>query len=113
MTRDQLLALVLSAPGGVDALLRQYDTAETVEMLGCTPGFLERDRAAHNHQKIGTAVRYDVIDILLIKERCRVDPSEAAQAAPAPAPAPAPVAAADDWRRLTPAGATSGRQRTR
>lgn len=104
VTRNELLALVLSAPGGVEALLRQYDTDEAAEVLGCAPSYLERDRARNSHQKIGEAVRYDVVDMLLIKERCRVDPS-AARAAVPKASAPAAVPEVEPYKRIAPAGA--------
>lgn len=107
-TREQLLAMVLAAPGGIEAMLRQYDTAEMVEMLRCTPGFLERNIRTLPHQKLGDKVRFDFVDYLLLKELCRVDP-DAPRLEQAPADdAATPITGARSYKQLTPAG---GRKR--
>jgi hypothetical protein len=85
-TREQVLAMVLAAPGGVESLLRQYDVAETIAILRCAPGFLERQLKALYRQKLGWETRFDVVDILMIKELYRVDPTAPSSGRPARPP---------------------------
>lgn len=104
-TREELIAMVLAAPGGIEAMLRQYDPAETIAILRCTPGFLERQLKALYRQKLGKETRFDIVDILMIKELCRRDPDgRLVEDEPAEA-APTAVTTAPSYKQLTPAGA--------
>ncbi|MFF4385550.1 hypothetical protein ACFY0G_01970 [Streptomyces sp. NPDC001552] len=110
-TREQLLAMVLAAPGGIEALLRQYDLDEMTAMLRCTPSYAERAlRQVVGCQKIGEKVRFDIVDFLLARELHRIAPVTAPQqddeAASAPAAA---ITEARSYKRLQPAGASRRR----
>ncbi|WP_327384990.1 hypothetical protein [Streptomyces sp. NBC_01207] len=100
-TRDEYLAMVLAAPGGLELMTRQFDTDEMVSMLRCTPTFLTRNLHELPHQKIGEKVRFDYIDFLVARDLHRVMPD-----APREEVAAAPTTSikkARSYKSLTPA----------